>query len=229
MTNRALVVDDDESIRKVLAKVLANNGLEAVLVADGETALAIVEADPDAFQIILLDIMLDGNDGFSVLKSLRSQGIQTPVIIISARSEDYNTLYGLGIGADDYVAKPFNPVVLGAKIQALIRRANLPPKEQSPIISVGPFSLNTQTLHFYKHGKEIFLSGKELQLMQLLMTHPKQVFSKEMLYQEVWSNTVVDDNTIMVYVNRLRAKIEDDSKDPQYLVTVWGVGYVFSA
>ncbi|MGE4585331.1 MAG: response regulator transcription factor [Sphaerochaeta sp.] len=228
MTNRALVVDDDETIRKVLAKVLASNGLEATLAEDGETALTLISGNPDVFQIILLDVMLGANDGFSVLKAIRSQGILTPVIIISARNEDYNTLYGLGIGADDYIAKPFNPIVLGAKIQALIRRANLAQKEPNPIISLGPFMLNTKTLHFFKHDQELFLSGKELSLMQLFMSHPKQVFSKEALYQQVWGNTVVDDNTIMVYINRLRAKIEDNAKEPKYLVTVWGVGYVFS-
>ncbi len=228
MTNRALVVDDDETIRKVLVKVLANNGLEAVQAEDGESALALVSANPDAFAIILLDVMLGGSDGFSILQSLRSQGILTPVIIISARSEDYNTLYGLGIGADDYIAKPFNPIVLGAKIQALIRRANLAQKDQNPLITLGPFTLNTKTMHLYKHDQELYLSAKELALMQLFMTHPKQVFSKEALYQQVWGNTVVDDNSIMVYINRLRAKIEDNGKDPKYLVTVWGVGYVFS-
>ncbi|NCC12443.1 MAG: response regulator transcription factor [Spirochaetia bacterium] len=229
MANRALVVDDDESIRKVLAKVLANNGLQAVLAEDGETALALIKNNPDSFQIILLDVMLGGNDGFSVLQSIRSQGILTPVIIISARSEDYNTLYGLGIGADDYIAKPFNPIVLGAKIQALIRRANIAQKDQNPLLTLGPFTFNTKTFRFYKNDQELFLSGKELSLIHLFMSHPKQVFSKEALYQEVWGNTVVDDNTIMVYINRLRSKIEDNVKEPRYLATVWGVGYVFSA
>lgn len=228
MINRALVVDDDESIRKVLAKVLINNGLEATMAENAEEALALVNANHDVFQIILLDVMLGEDDGFSVLKAIRSKGIQTPVIIISARNEDYNTLYGLGIGADDYIAKPFNPIVLGAKIQALIRRANLSVKEQNPIISLGPFMLNTKTLHFFKNDEEVYLSGKELSLVQLFMSNPKQVFSKEALYQEVWGNTVVDDNTIMVYINRLRQKIEDNAKEPKYLVTVWGVGYVFS-
>jgi DNA-binding response OmpR family regulator len=228
MTQHALIVDDDETIRKVLGKVLASNNLEPSYAEDAETALGMVLANPDAFQIILLDIMLGASDGFSVLKAIRSQGILIPVIIISARDEDYNILYGLGIGADDYIAKPFNPIVLGAKIQALIRRANLTSGDRNQIITLGPFMLNTKTLRFFKHDREIYLSGKELSLMQLFMSHPKQVFSKETLYREVWGNTVVDDNTIMVYVNRLRSKIEDNAREPKYLVTVWGVGYVFS-
>lgn len=228
MVNCALVVDDDEAIRKVLAKVLASNGLETKLVEDGETALDLITNNPDAYQIILLDIMLGSSDGFSVLKAIRTQGILTPVIIISALDEDYNTLYGLGIGADDYIAKPFNPIVLGAKIQALIRRASFAQMKPNPIISLGPFMLNTKTMHFFKNNEEIFLSGKELSLVHLFMSHPKQVFTKEAIYQEVWGNTVVDDNTIMVYINRLRSKLEDNVKEPKYLVTVWGVGYVFS-
>jgi DNA-binding response OmpR family regulator len=228
MVNCALVVDDDEAIQKVLAKVLASNGLETKLVKDGETALELITNNPDAYQIILLDIMLGSSDGFSVLKAIRTQGILTPVIIISALDEDYNTLYGLGIGADDYIAKPFNPIVLGAKIQALIRRASFAQKEPNPIISLGPFMLNTKTMHFFKNNEEVYLSGKELALVHLFMSHPKQVFTKEAIYQEVWGNTVVDDNTIMVYINRLRSKLEDNAKEPKYLVTVWGVGYVFS-
>ncbi len=229
MSDHALIVDDDETIRKVLAKVLVSNGLEYSTAETGEKALELIINHSESFQIILLDVMLGSFDGFNILKQIRSKGIMTPVIIVSAKSEDYDELYGLGLGADDYVSKPFNPVVLGAKVKALIRRANIAnQQDQASHICAGPFKIDLQTSRFYKDGVEIFLSGKEMALMQLFIFHPGQVFSKEDLYQKVWGNAAVDDNAIMVYVNRLRAKIEDNAKNPKYLTTTWGVGYTFS-
>jgi len=228
MSERVLIVDDDEMVRKVLTKVMESNGLETATAESGDKALSLILGNPDAYQVILLDIMLGECDGFSVLKQIRAKGISTPLIIISAKNEDYDKLYGLGIGADDYVSKPFNPIVLGAKVKALIRRSNLSPSHQSPIITLGPFTINPQTFHFFKNQEEVFLSSKEFALMQLFITHPHQVFSKEDLYNQIWGNIVVDDNTIMVYINRLRIKIEDNPKAPKYLTTVWGVGYTFS-
>ncbi len=155
---------------------------------------------------------------------------KNPVIIISGRSEDYDALYGLSIGADDYITKPFRPLVVGAKVKALIRRNSNQVLSSNSMIECGRFKYDTDTLRFYKDGEEIILSAKENSLILLFLNHPDQVFTKEMIYEHVWGNTIaVDDNTIMVYVNRLRNKIEDDPKKPQYILTVRGTGYRFRA
>lgn len=224
---KALIVDDDESVRKVLGKVVSNNGIEPHYASDGSEALSLVLSSPADYQIILLDIMMGEPDGFSVLKQIRSHGVMVPVMIISSRIEDVDTLYGLRLGADDYITKPFNPVVLGAKIQALLRRSKMAAGGALDVIEEGSFKMDTRHKRFWLGGKEQFLSGKEFALMQLFMEHPHQVFSKNDLYQNVWGDIAVDDNTITVYINRLRAKIEQHPKDPVHLVTVWGVGYSF--
>lgn len=182
----------------------------------------------NTFDVILIDIMLGDMEGFEVIKKIRSQGISTPVMIISGRTEDYDSLYGLSIGADDYITKPFRPVILGAKVKALIRRNKNMVLENSSIVECGPFSYNTSTMRFYKNGNEIDLSSKEGILMLLFMQHPQQVFTKDMIYEHVWGNMIaVDDNAIMVYINRLRGKIEENRQKPTHILTVRGLGYRF--
>jgi DNA-binding response OmpR family regulator len=226
MADKVLVVDDDEAIRKLLVKVLSCNGLEPHTALNGEEALR--EIRNNEYQLVLLDIMMPGIDGFQVIQKIRKQGIEVPVMVISGRSEDYDALYGLDIGADDYIMKPFNPVILGAKAKALIRRNKLSDGTFPTDLRVGPFYFDGKMMRFYKDGKEILLSSKELQLMKLFMEYPNQVFSKEMLYEKIWGDIVVDDNAIMVYINHLRNKIEDNPKSPVYINTVWGLGYNFT-
>ena len=149
-----------------------------------------------------------------------------PIIIVSGRKEDYDTLYGLDIGADDYVTKPFNPVTLGAKVKALIRRSRSG-LAGSEIIKAGPFTYNTATLRFYKNEEEISLSSKENAMMKLFLDNVNRVFSKDMLYDMIWGTAVIDENAIMVYISRLRQKIEDDPSSPKYIQTVRGLGYRF--
>ena len=149
-------------------------------------------------------------------------------MVLSGRSGDFDTLYGLDIGADDYVSKPFNPVILGAKIKALVRRSQAGREEAGEILTAGPFLYNTLTMEFSKNGIPISLSSREHVLMRLFLSHPGQVFSKEQLYELVWNNTAVDDNVIMVYISHLRNKIEDSPKNPRFIKTVWGIGYTFS-
>lgn len=226
MADKVLVVDDDEAIRKLLVKVLTCNGLEPHTALNGEEALR--EIRNNEYQLVLLDIMMPGIDGFQVIQKIRKQGIKVPVMVISGRNEDYDALYGLDIGADDYIMKPFNPVILGAKVKALIRRNKLSDGTFSSDLRVGPFYFDGKMMRFYKDGKEVLLSSKELQLMKLFMEYPDQVFSKEMLYEKIWGDIVVDDNAIMVYINHLRNKIEDNPKSPVYINTVWGLGYNFT-
>lgn len=220
-----LIVDDDEAVLTMLVKVIRSNGIDAETATNGEDALKLIESK--SYDLILLDVNMSGIDGFEVVETIRKKRIKTPIIIVSGRKEDYDTLYGLDIGADDYITKPFNPITLGAKVKALIRRSrdSLPGTSQS--ITAGPFEYNTSTLRFYKNGQEIVLSSKENAMMKLFIDNVNRIFSKDMLYDLVWGSAIIDENAIMVYVSRLRQKIEDDPACPRYLQTVRGLGYRF--
>lgn len=223
---RVLIVDDEPAVRKVLTRVVERIGLEAETAASGEEALALLSYGK-TFDLVLLDVMLGGMDGFAVVQQLREKKNDIPIMILSARSEEDNTLYGLELGADDYIAKPFNPVVLGAKIKALIRR-NKAVQQNSQAQVAGPFVYHSDTMRLEKNGVEIPLSSKENIMMKLFLDHPGEVFTKEQLYRHVWGDVIVDGNAVMVYISHLRAKIEENPKNPCFLRTVWGMGYQFN-
>lgn len=226
MADKILIVDDDPAVCKLLEKVMHSNDLETTVADSGLSALNYLKNHD--YDMILLDVMLGDMEGFEVIKRLRSQGIQTPVMIVSGRNEDYDSLYGLSLGADDYITKPFRPLVLGAKVKALIRRNKNQVLNSSDTLESGPFIFNTSSMRFYKNGEEIVLSSKESSLMLLFVKHPNQVFTKDMIYEHVWGdNIAVDDNAIMVYINRLRGKIEEDRQKPAHIITVRGLGYRF--
>ena len=228
MSEKVLIVDDDPAICKMLSKVMDSNNLESDIANSGTAALALIENH--SYDVILMDVTMDDMEGFDVIKKIRSNGVSTPVIIISGRSEDYDALYGLSVGADDYITKPFSPLIVGAKVKALIRRNKQQIMNSNDIIICGDLKYDTTTLRFYKNDEEIDLSSKENNLMLLFMKHPDQVFTKDMIYEHVWGNSViVDDNTIMVYINRLRNKIEDNPQKPVHIQTVRGTGYRFHA
>lgn len=225
MADTVLIVDDDEAVQTMLYKVIRSNGLTAEMASGGEKALEMAQSKP--YDLILLDVNMHGMDGFEVIQHLRSRGVRTPIIIVSGRQEDYDTLYGLDIGADDYVTKPFNPIVLGAKVKALIRRSKGSLGSSETVITAGPFRYNTSTLRFYKNDAEIILSSKENAIMKLFLDNVNRIFSKTMIYDLVWGEAIIDENAIMVYINRLRQKIEDDPAKPRYIQTVRGLGYRF--
>ena len=225
MADTVLIVDDDEAVLTMLYKVIKSNGIEADTVSSGEAALEALGAK--AYDLILLDVNMHGMDGFQVVQSIRKRGLKTPIILVSGRKEDYDTLYGLDIGADDYVTKPFNPITLGAKVKALIRRSRDHLPGADTVISAGPFQYNTSTLRFYKNGEEIVLSSKENAMMKLFIDNVNRIFSKDMLYDLIWGEAIIDENSIMVYINRLRQKIEEDPSKPRYIQTVRGLGYRF--
>lgn len=222
MADSVLIVDDDESVLTMLNKVIRSAGMDANTVSGGKQALELVRERP--FDIILLDVNLRDMDGFQVIQELRGRGVKTPIIIVSGRKEDYDTLYGLDIGADDYITKPFNPVILAAKVKALIRRSR---GGSDSVISAGPFRYHTSTLRFYKNGQEIILSSKENAMMKLFLDNVNRIFPKDMLYELIWGEAIVDENAIMVYINRLRQKIEEDPSHPRFIQTVRGLGYRF--
>ena len=225
MSDKVLIVDDDQTVSSMLRKVMQSNGLEAVTVSSGEDALKTLKTQ--VYDLILLDINMGGMDGFEVIQHVRHRGIKTPIIIVSGRKEDFDTLYGLDIGADDYITKPFNPITLGAKVKALIRRSHYHQPGEHSLITAGPFSYNTSTLRFYKNEEEILLSSKENAMMKLFIDNVNRIFSKDMIYDLVWGDSIIDENAVMVYVNRLRQKIEDDPSHPKYLVNIRGLGYRF--
>ena len=225
MADTVLIVDDDEAVQTMLYKVIRSNGLNAETASSGEAALLL--AQKKHYDLILLDINMPGIDGFQVVQTLRGNGMQTPIILVSGRQEDYDTIYGLDVGADDYITKPFNPVILGAKVKALIRRSKGAAGDADAVIAAGPFKYHTSTLRFYKNGEEIILSSKENAIMKLFLDNVNRIFSKDMIYEMVWGHAIVDENAIMVYINRLRQKIEDDPGKPSYIQTVRGLGYRF--
>lgn len=225
LADTVLIVDDDQAVLTMLYKVIRSNGIEADPVSSGEEALARISER--AYDLILLDVNMQGMDGFQVLHAIRQRGLKVPVIIVSGRKEDYDTLYGLDLGADDYVTKPFNPVILGAKVKALIRRSRDQLPGADTVLSAGPFLYNTSTLRFYKNDVEIPLSSKENAMIKLFLDNINRIFSKDMLYELIWGEAIIDENAIMVYISRLRQKIEDDPAKPRYIQTVRGLGYRF--
>ena len=223
MADRVLIIDADMRSRTVLGRALRAAMMVTEAAVSGEDGIErIAQAD-----LVLLDIDLPGIDGFHVIQTVRQRGSRVPMVVVSSHSEDYEQLYALDLGADDYVTKPFNPVVLAAKVRALIRRSRGLPMED--IITAGPFTYNTGTLRFYKNGDEIVLSSKENAMMKLFMDNVDRIFSRSRLYDLIWGGSIVDENTVMVYISRLRAKIEDDPAKPKYIQTVRGLGYRFVA
>ena len=226
MDGRILLVDDEKDIVDLLENVLTEEGFSLIQKAyTGTEAIRLCrEYNPD---IVILDIMLPDLDGLEVCRKIREFSYCS-ILFLSSRNDDIDKILGLACGGDDYITKPFRPLVLGAKVKALIRRNKNLVLDNSDTLECGPFSYDTTTMRFYKNGEELILSSKESALLLLFMKNPQQVFTKDMIYEHVWGNTVaVDDNAIMVYINRLRGKIEDDRQNPAYILTIRGLGYRF--
>lgn len=226
--SKILVVDDEKLVRRMIARVLESEGMDIVEATNGLDAVRMAQAQP--FDLIILDIIMEGMDGFQVIHQLRSLGILTPVFILSGRQADNDKVFALGIGADDYITKPFSPSVLCAKVKACLRRMSLSAQSSgSAVLSAGPFCYFCDEMQLLKNGVEVPLSSKESFLMKYFLTNQNKVLSREQIYRSIWGDNVVDDNTIMVHIRRLRTKIEDDPNKPLYLRTIRGVGYQFVA
>ena len=224
MEAHILVAEDEERLRTIIRDYFTAHGLTCALAKDGEEALErLRERDYDA---VLLDVLMPNLDGFAVCRAVR-EGSGVPILFLTALGGEKDVLRGYALGADDYVTKPFNPVTLGAKVKALIRRSRNGLPGADSLITAGPFTYNTSTLRFYKNGVEIPLSAKENAMMKLFIDNVNRIFSKDMLYDLLWGEAIIDENAIMVYVNRLRAKIEEDPAHPAYIQTVRGLGYRF--
>ena len=222
--NRILIVEDDAEIAALERDYLQMAGFEAVVAGDGAEGLkAARTAD-----LVILDIMLPGMDGFTVLKELRETS-DIPVILLSARGEEFDKIRGLGLGADDYIQKPFSPGELVARVRAhLARFERLTSKGNTPKLTVRGLEVDREDRRVYVHGKERVLTPKEFDILLFLMENPNRVFSKEDLFERVWGlEALGDSDTVVVHVRRLREKIEPAPRDPQYVETVWGAGYRF--
>ena len=224
---RILVVDDEPDLLDLLTLHLEGAGMEVCRAASGAEALAAATADP--FDLAILDIMMDDVDGLEVLRRLRAQQVQTPVILLSARREDRTKVRGFGLGADDYVTKPFSPAELVARVRAHLRRTW---RTGAPVsagrIACGPFSLDPQAQVVYKNGRAIPLTELEVRVLHALLRRAGQVAGKLELYAEAWGHDRYDANSLNVYIKRLRRKLEDDPQRPPHILTVWGLGYRFA-
>lgn len=222
---KILLIDDDRALTKAVAIALRKEQMQVDTADCGMTAMErIGQASYDA---ILLDLQMPDQDGFELIQKFRSNKIYTPIIIISGREEEHNKILALGLGADDYLTKPFSIHLLCSKVKAMIRRSSMYQQESAQKVVAGPFCLDKDKMEFTKDSIPLSLTSKEIKLFHLFIEHPNRVYTKEQLYEMVWNDTAVDDNTIMVYIKRLRAKIEDEPKNPKYLLTVWGIGYQF--
>jgi DNA-binding response OmpR family regulator len=225
MAETVLVVDDDATTRDVIVRYLEREGFEALEAEDGGRARALIESTGP--NLVILDLMLPGIDGLSVIRWIRSTG-WLPVIMLTALGEETDRIVGLELGADDYVTKPFSPRELIARVKTVLRRSgpSAPPVER---LETGGLTLDAAAREVHKNGAELRLTAKEFDLLWFLASHPRHVFSREQLMSRVWGyDDGVDTGTVTVHVRRLREKIEDDPGEPRHLETVWGVGYRFT-
>lgn len=222
---RILIVEDDLAIAQIERDYLLAGGMEATIAETGTQGLAL--GLTGGFDLVLLDLMLPGMDGFEVCRHLRER-LDVPILMVTARQEDIDKIRGLGLGADDYIEKPFSPSVLVAFVKAhLARYERLAEKGGAPAtVALGEVSVNTESRRVTVRGHEVELKPREYDLLLFFLLHPDYVFSREALFERVWGQQALGDlATVRVHVNRLREKIERDPSVPEHIVTVWGAGY----
>jgi DNA-binding response OmpR family regulator len=227
MAKKVLVVDDEKLIVKGIRFSLEQDGMEVDCAYDGEEALALAKAN--AYDMILLDIMLPKMDGFEVCQAIREFS-NMPIVMLTAKGDDMDKILGLEYGADDYITKPFNILEVKARIKAIMRRTTSQPKKEvhSPVIEKGDLKLDTDSRRLFIQGKEVNLTAKEFDLMELLVKNENKVYSRETLLTTVWgADFPGDERTVDVHVRRLREKVEKNPSEPKYIHTKWGVGYYY--
>lgn len=230
---RILIVEDDADISMVEEAYLEAAGFHTVIVTDGAEVSSLLEEE--LFDLILLDLMLPGKSGYEVCREIRDK-VDIPILMVTARTESVDKIRGLGLGADDYIAKPFDPAELVARVNANLRQYDRMMQKLPEEKDKQPEEIRTHDLRIlvnswkvYKGDKEIKFPNREFELLKFLAMNPNIVFSKEQLFEKIWGYDYVGDNaTVMVHINRIREKIEDDSRNPKILETVWGAGYRFN-
>ena len=227
MAKKVLVVDDEKVIVKGITFSLRQDDYEVDCAYDGEEALEKVRENH--YDIILLDLMLPKMDGLEVCREIRGFS-QVPIVMLTAKSEDMDKIMGLEYGADDYVTKPFNILELKARIKAILRRSAAAQEKDTPqtVIQNGDMQLDTVERRVTIDGKEVRLTSKEFDLLELMMMHPNKVYSREELLRKIWgTEDSGDGRTVDVHIRRMREKIEKNPKEPLYVLTKWGTGYYF--
>ena len=225
-----LVVDDEAAVREVVSLYLKRDGYKVHQAADGKAALAVIHSKmPD---LVVLDLMLPEVDGLEIMRQIRANpALDIPVIMLTARSQEVDRIYGFELGADDYVTKPFSPIELVARVKAVLRRSRGSKVEDS-----AESPLNLPNLHIdpgsrvvKAYGTVRDLTATEFNLLWFMANRPRQVFSRAQLLDSVWGTEFVDPSTVTVHIRRLREKLENNPSKPNWLLTVWGVGYKFES
>ncbi|MDI6619369.1 MAG: response regulator transcription factor [Clostridiales bacterium] len=225
---RILIIEDEESIAELERDYFEASGFKADIEQRGDTGLKTALARD--YDLIILDLMLPEIDGFEVCKKIREKK-NIPILIVSARKEDIDKINGLGLGADDYITKPFSPGELVARVKAHIARYDrlIGSKEQKDdVVKIRGIVIDKSSRRVFVNDKEIVLTNKEFDLLTLLASNPNRVFSKEELFDKIWGmDSIGDTTTVTVHIRKIREKIEVDPSNPQYIETLWGVGYRF--
>ncbi len=228
MQKHILLVEDDEAIREMVENYLTMEGFNVTTAINGEEALQ--NCLQNTFDLVILDIMIPKLNGLEVLKIIREQAA-LPIIIMSAKDSDVDKALGLGLGADDYIAKPFSMLEFSARVKAVIRRAtkySSQAEQKQEVLEIDNLKIDIVNFSIAKSGQEIKLTSKEFSILKLFVTNRHRVFTKEQIYQMIWKDAYYgDENIINVHIRRLREKIEDDPSNPQYIKTLWGIGYKF--
>ena len=227
---RILIVEDDADISMVEEAYLEAAGFETRIVTDGTGISSLIQKEE--YDLILLDLMLPGKSGYEICREIRDE-VDIPILMVTARTESVDKVRGLGLGADDYISKPFDPAELVARVNANLRQYDrmlqrLPrgKTEEPEEIIIQDLRILVNSWKVYKGEKEIKFPNREFELLKFLAMNPNIVFSKEQLFEKIWGYDYVGDSaTVMVHINRIREKIEDDSKNPKIVETVWGAGY----
>jgi len=230
-SDRILIVDDDARIRDLLRRYLAQEGFEVLLAEDGKALNRTLTRE--TIHLIVLDLMLPGEDGLSICRRLRAAGDATPIIMLTAKVEDVDRIVGLEVGADDYLPKPFNPRELLARIHAVLRRRPSPeapgaPSREAEVVHFGAFEFDLAQRRLSKDGAQIGLTTGEFSMLKALVRHPRQPLTRDKLAQLARGRDFEPfDRSLDVQISRLRKLLEPDPAQPRYIQTVWGVGYVF--
>ncbi|WP_127497606.1 response regulator transcription factor [Paenibacillus glycanilyticus] len=220
-----LVIEDDTTISELQRDYLEINGYEVQIAADGETGLAMCLSG--IYDLVILDLMLPKINGFEVCKKIREKQ-DIPILIVTSRHEDIDVIRGLGLGADDYITKPFKPAELVARVKAHLERYKrlVGLKNINNIIQIRDLTIDADTRKVFVNNEEAVLTTKEFDLLYFLATHPNKVFSKEHLFERIWGVDALGDiQTVTVHIRKIREKIEKDSANPGYIETLWGAGY----
>ncbi|GFP74362.1 response regulator transcription factor [Clostridium fungisolvens] len=223
-----LIVDDEKEIRDLVEIYLKNDGYNTIKASDGQEALEVLEKND--VDLIILDVMMPKLDGIEACMKIREER-NTPIIMLSAKSEDMDKIFGLTTGADDYLTKPFNPLELLARVKSQLRRYiklnnNVIQKKKDNVIEIEDLTINIETHQIDINGKEIKLTPIEFDILALLAENRGKVFSIENIYESVWNESFIQsDNTVMVHIRKIREKLEENPRKPKYIKTVWGVGY----